>query len=97
MKFFIDPNGDLQNFDELTGKSSIPYNCSLDGDKIEILDSEGFVLETCQAYNSLEEMSKVDESLEQLLMSLYTKLYDNSEPMPADFARILSENITELF
>lgn len=96
MKFFVDPNGDLQNFDELTGKSSIPYNCHLDGDKIEILDSEGFVLETCQAHNSLEEMAKVDESLEQLLISMYKKLHDDSEPMPANFAQILSENFLDL-
>lgn len=97
MKYFIDPNGDLQKFDELTGNSSIPHQCYLDGDKVEILDSEGFVLETCQVYNSLEEIAKVDKSLEELLIQTYQKMVSESKPIPEDFARLMSENFLDLF
>ena len=96
MIYFIDVNGVLQTIDE-NNVASIPYKCIVGDEKITIVDSDGFVLEECQRWNSLEELKNADSSLDELLTMTYQKMLNDSKPMPEEFARLISENIIDLF
>lgn len=87
MIYFIDVNGVLQYIDE-NGNSTVPYKCIVTDTTISIVDSDGFVL---------EEIKNTDPSLDELLTMTYQKMLNDSKPMPEEFARLISENIIDLF
>ena len=89
MIYFIDVNGVLQNIDD-QGVSSIPYKCLVKDDKI-------FVIEEYQKWNSLEEILSTDKALKELLIMTYHKMVVDSKPLPDDFAKLISDNILDLF
>ena len=96
MIYFIDVNGVLQYIDE-NGNSTVPYKCIVTDTTISIVVSDGFVLEECQRWNSLEDIKNADQSLDELLTVTYQKMLNDSKPMPEEFARLISENIIDLF
>lgn len=94
MIYFIDINGVTQTIDD-NGNSSIPYKCIVKDDRVIIIDSDGFVIEECKRYNSLEEIN--NEEIVNLLQAAYEKIASESKPLDAEYAKIISENIEELF
>lgn len=66
-------------------------------DKIIVIDSDGFVIEEYQKWNSLEEILSADKALEELLIMTYHKMVVDSKPLPDDFAKLISDNILDLF
>ena len=96
MIYFIDVNGVLQNIDD-QGVSSIPYKCLVKDDKIIVINSDGFVIEEYQKWNSLEEILSTDKALKELLIMTYHKMVVDSKPLPDDFAKLISDNILDLF
>lgn len=97
MIYFIDVNGVTQTIDD-NGNASIPYKCIVQDDRVVVVDSDGFVMEEYTRYNSLEEINiGIDIEIVDLLKKTYEKIATESKPLDSEYARIISENIQELF